>query len=90
MAAQVRDWIESVPADLAGDDAPARALWVADGTLGHYAEMQSEDTVPALLADYAAGYAAGDEPHEITVQWSLYDHGECIDCGEYTWDYPIR
>jgi hypothetical protein len=90
MATQTRDWIESVPAELEGASAPARALWVADGVLGHYAEMAPKDTVAALLDDYAAGYDAGDEPHEITVEWSLYDHGECVDSGEHTWDYPIR
>ncbi len=83
MATLTREWVEMAGDDLA--DTQGRVLWVEDGTLGHTCFMGTNDTVSSLLADYAAGYDAGNEPCEVRVRWHLYLDGQEVDCGEHSW-----
>ncbi len=84
---QKYDWTET-----AGDSLralPGLVLWVRDDYCGHAATLTSASDVQAALADYAAGYDAGNEPCACKVQWDLYRDGEKTAQGRHCWDYPI-
>jgi hypothetical protein len=60
---------------------------VADGVLGHAAELGSHEGAPdvaAALGDYAAGYRTDRPGRKVLVEWLLYDGGEQADCGRHT------
>ncbi len=80
------NWIESIPDDLTTVD--GRALWVADAMVGHYAVLPDCVSVQESLADYAAGYDAG-EASAVRVEWRLYEDGREIDYGRHSWEYPL-
>lgn len=88
MATKTRNWVESTPADL--KSVPGWAVWVEDGTLGHYATLGSRDEAPEALVDYAESYDAGEDACEMVVNWTLYHDGKEVSRGQYDWSYPIR
>jgi hypothetical protein len=68
------------------------AVKVDDDYIAHFAAIDGPDTVQAALADYAAGYDAGDADSEgeLRANWTLYRDGEEIDGGVYTFEAVRR
>lgn len=66
-----------------------RRIGVGDGQIGYVAELPAGMTAEEALADFAAGYDAGDYRGEITVCWSLWDGEDEVSGGAWSWDYPI-
>jgi hypothetical protein len=72
------------------------AVKVGDSYIAHFAAINGPDAiqtaVQAALADYAAGYDAGDADSEgkLKVNWTLYRDGEEIDGGVYTFEAVRR
>ena len=81
MATETREWTQASADTMAATT--GRKLWVEDGTVGHYADIGIAESTSMLLADYAVGYDAGDA-REVEVSWRLYEDGEEVDCGAYS------
>jgi hypothetical protein len=67
-----------------------RVLYVEDGVEGYSVVLPRSMGADEALADFAAGYDAGEAGVEITVSWSLYENGEETDSGEWSFQsvYP--
>lgn len=77
---KTRDWTEGQ-----GDGAGWRVLVVDDGYVAHHCVLEEGEAVRDALADYAAGYDAG-EPQEVTANWCLWEGGEEADRGRYKFE----
>lgn len=74
----------SLPEEQAG----WRALAVEDGTIASEAALPDGMTVEEALADYAAGYDAGDYSGEVLCRWELWEGGLLVDQGR--WSFEAR
>lgn len=81
MASKTKTWTETGKDQMA--DVEGVAIFVADGTVGHYRHLGYEH-VEEALDDYANGYKC--DPQEITVSWSVFDNGEEVRSGQYTFN----
>lgn len=66
-------------------------LFVEDGVEGYSVVLPRTMTVEEALADFAAGYDAGEAGVEITVGWWLYENGKESDYGRWSFQsvYPV-
>ena len=86
---QKLDWQQSAMLRPPDEQPGWRSLIVADGVLAHEAALPEGMTVQDGLADYAAGYDAGDTgPCEIEVEWALWVGGQLEDRGHNTFSWP--
>jgi hypothetical protein len=80
--ASKREWTEGWRDGMT--EVAGRALFVEDGTVGHYARLGEGDTVGAVLADYAAGYDC--DPQTVTVRWHFFEGGAEVGAGGYVFE----
>jgi hypothetical protein len=80
--ASKREWTEGWRDGMA--EVAGRALFVEDGTVGHYARLGEGEDVASALDDYAAGYDC--DPQTVTVRWHLFECGEEVDGGRYSFE----
>src|SRR6185312_4088316 len=86
---QTLDWDDT--GTLAGEELSAggaRVLAVGDGVIGYTAALPAGMSAAEGLADFAAGYRAGDEPCEVAVDWMIWEGGEQVDAGSWSWSWP--
>jgi hypothetical protein len=76
------DWTNIGQDDMG--EVASRALFVEDGTLGHYRHLRPGEEVETALADYASTYDC--DPQEVAVRWTLYDGGEEVYSGRHTFE----
>lgn len=74
----------SLPEEQAG----RRSLAVEDGVIASEAALPEGADVEAALADYAAGYDAGEAGGMVSVRWQLWEAGEMADQGQ--WSFEAR
>jgi hypothetical protein len=79
----MNDWAEIGQDRMTG--VPGLALFVHDGTLGHYHHMAPGEAVEQALADYAAGYDS-DRGDEIEVDWHMYKDGKEAYSGRHAFE----
>jgi hypothetical protein len=77
-----REWTEGWLDGMA--EVAGRALFVEDGTVGHYATLAAGEDVASALDDYAAGHDC--DPQTITVRWHLFEHGEEVGRGQHSFE----
>jgi hypothetical protein len=76
-------WVEISKDQMAG--VGGVAVWVSDGVVGHYHSLADEhEDTEKVLNDYASGYRC--DPQEISVVWSIFDDGEEVRSGQYTFN----
>jgi hypothetical protein len=83
MASEKKTWTETNKDRMA--DVGGRAIWVSDGVVGHYRSLEDEyEDMEKVLDDYAGGYKCNSQ--EITVDWYLFDDGDEVQSGRYTFN----
>jgi hypothetical protein len=85
MGKQILNWDDSsfnAAAEAARRNPLRRYIAVSDHTVCSLAILPAGMTVQSALADYAAGYDAGEAwSEDITVMWTLYERGGEMDDG---------
>lgn len=86
---QKLDWNDAGPIEDRTDGVRIhRALVVADGVIASVAALPDGMSIKDALADYAAGYDAGEENvgATITGSWELWEDGEMRDQDEWSFE----
>lgn len=87
MTKQRLDWIAIAGQDVAERSREYPLIYVDDGSMGYHARLPEGTTAEEALADYAAGYDAGDRA-EVTVTYRVYEGGVEETCDDYTFTCP--
>ena len=84
---QKLDWLPLAGMDAADRSREYPLVYVDDGSMGFHAQLPEGMTAQEALADYAAGYDAGDRA-EVTVTYRVYEGGEEVTCDDCTFTCP--
>ncbi len=63
-----------------------RRIGIGDGVIGYVAELPADMDAAAALADFAAGYDAGDYRGPVEVDWSFWEGDEEMEGGAHTFE----